>query len=78
MEPACESRQQCSAVRLLQLAAPGDRLSVICLGAHADDIEIGADATLLGMQDRGVRLDVHWRVLSGGAERERKARGLGG
>jgi LmbE family N-acetylglucosaminyl deacetylase len=44
------------------------------LGAHSDDIEIGAGATLLGMQDRGVHLDVHWCVLSGGAEREREAR----
>ncbi len=58
----------------LQLAAPGDRLSVLCLGAHSDDIEIGAGATLLSMQERGIRLDVHWCVLSGGGEREREAR----
>jgi LmbE family N-acetylglucosaminyl deacetylase len=58
----------------LLLAAPGERLSVLCLGAHSDDIEIGAGATLLGMQERGVRLNVHWCVLSGGVEREREAR----
>jgi len=58
----------------LQLAAPGDRLSVLCLGAHSDDIEIGAGGTLLSLQERGLRLDVHWCVLSGGAEREREAR----
>jgi LmbE family N-acetylglucosaminyl deacetylase len=58
----------------LQLAAPGDRLSVLCLGAHSDDIEIGAGATLLSMQERGVRLDVHWCVLSGVGEREKEAR----
>jgi LmbE family N-acetylglucosaminyl deacetylase len=58
----------------LQLATPGDRLSVLCLGAHSDDIEIGAGATLLSLQERGVRLDVHWCVLSGGVEREREAR----
>src|SRR5271163_5104405 len=61
-------------MKSLQRAAPGDRLSVLCLGAHSDDIEIGAGATLLSMQDRGVRLDVHWCVLSGGGEREREAR----
>jgi LmbE family N-acetylglucosaminyl deacetylase len=61
-------------MRALQLAAPGDRLSVLCLGAHSDDIEIGAGATLLSLLDRGVRLDVHWCVLSGGGEREREAR----
>jgi LmbE family N-acetylglucosaminyl deacetylase len=58
----------------LQFAGLGDRLSVLCLGAHSDDIEIGAGATLLSMQERGVRLDVHWCVLSGIGEREREAR----
>ena len=57
-----------------RLAAAGDRLSVLCLGAHSDDIEIGAGATLLSMQERGVRLDVHWCVLSGSGERESEAR----
>jgi LmbE family N-acetylglucosaminyl deacetylase len=61
-------------VKNLQLAAPGERLSVLCLGAHSDDIEIGAGATLLSMLARGVHLDVHWCVLSGEGEREREAR----
>jgi LmbE family N-acetylglucosaminyl deacetylase len=60
-------------MRSLQLAAPGDRLSVLCLGAHSDDIEIGAGATLLSMIDRGIRLDVYWYVLSGAGEREQEA-----
>jgi LmbE family N-acetylglucosaminyl deacetylase len=58
----------------LRLAESGDRLSVLCLGAHSDDIEIGAGATLLSLQERGIRLDVHWCVLSGGAERAVEAR----
>src|ERR1700676_2890252 len=58
----------------LQLAAAGEHLTVLCLGAHSDDIEIGAGATLLCMMDRGVRLDVHWCVLSGAGEREQEAR----
>jgi LmbE family N-acetylglucosaminyl deacetylase len=61
-------------VKGFQLAAPGERLSVLCLGAHSDDIEIGVGATLLSLVDRGVRLDIHWCVLSGGGEREREAR----
>jgi LmbE family N-acetylglucosaminyl deacetylase len=61
-------------MKSLQLAVPGDRLSVLCLGAHSDDIEIGAGATLLSMQERGIRLDVHWCVLSGGSMRESEAR----
>ena len=61
-------------MKALQLAAPGERLSVLCLGAHSDDIEIGAGATLLSLMDRGIRLDVHWCVLSGAGLREREAR----
>jgi LmbE family N-acetylglucosaminyl deacetylase len=49
-------------------------LSVLCLGAHSDDIEIGAGGTLLSWMDRGVRLDVHWCVLSGIDERGREAK----
>ena len=58
----------------LQFAGAGDRLSVLCLGAHSDDIEIGVGATLLSMIARGVRLEIHWCVLSGAGEREREAK----
>ena len=61
-------------MKALQLAPPGERLSILCLGAHSDDIEIGAGATLLSMLERGIRLDVHWCVLSGAGEREKEAR----
>src|SRR5262249_61100608 len=71
-EPA--SSGQGSVVKALQFAGNGDRLSVLCLGAHSDDIEIGAGATLLGMMDRGIRLEVHWCVLSGAGDREKEAK----
>jgi LmbE family N-acetylglucosaminyl deacetylase len=61
-------------VRALQFAGHGDRLSVLCLGAHSDDIEIGAGAALLGMMERGVRLEVNWCVLSGAGDREKEAK----
>jgi LmbE family N-acetylglucosaminyl deacetylase len=61
-------------MKALQLAGRGERLSLLCLGAHSDDIEIGAGATLLSLMARGVRLDVLWCVLSGAGEREREAR----
>ena len=35
-------------MKQLGLAASGERLSVLCIGAHSDDIEIGAGATILG------------------------------
>jgi len=63
-----------SVVRALQFAEHGGRLSVLCLGAHSDDIEIGAGGTLLGMMDRGVRVDVHWCVLSGAGDRGKEAK----
>jgi LmbE family N-acetylglucosaminyl deacetylase len=47
---------------------------VLCLGAHSDDIEIGAGGTLLSWMDQGIRLDVRWCVLSGAGEREREAK----
>ena len=53
----------------LRIAGRGDRLSVLCLGAHSDDIEIGAGGTLLSWLEQGIRLDVHWCVLSGIDER---------
>lgn len=58
----------------LHWIGPHERLSVLCLGAHSDDIEIGAGATLLGMIERGVQLEVHWCVLSADAERHDEAR----
>jgi LmbE family N-acetylglucosaminyl deacetylase len=51
-------------MRPLGLAAPGERLSVLCLGAHSDDIEIGVGGTILGWIASGARLDVHWCVMS--------------
>jgi LmbE family N-acetylglucosaminyl deacetylase len=50
-------------MKYLGLAPPGERLSVLCIGAHSDDIEIGAGATILGWIDRGIRLDAHGAVL---------------
>jgi LmbE family N-acetylglucosaminyl deacetylase len=57
-----------------QLATAGQRLSVLCLGAHSDDIEIGIGGTLLSLVQKGVLLDVQWYVLSGPEDREREAR----
>jgi LmbE family N-acetylglucosaminyl deacetylase len=61
-------------MKALNFVSPGDRLSVLCLGAHPDDIEIGAGATLLSMMDRGIRLEVVWVVLSAAGEREIEAK----
>ena len=61
-------------MKLVELAGSGERLSVLCIGAHSDDIEIGAGATILGWIGRGVRLDVHWAVFSAYGPRADEAR----
>src|SRR5262249_25912332 len=61
-------------MKLVELAGSGERLSVLCIGAHSDDIEIGAGATILGWIARGVRLSVHWAVLSARGPRANEAR----
>ena len=53
---------------------PGQHLSVLCLGAHSDDIEIGAGGTLLGWIAAGVHVDVHWCVLSAAGPRAAEAK----
>jgi LmbE family N-acetylglucosaminyl deacetylase len=62
--PTLAKHQEQGGMRRLELAGPGERLSVLCLGAHSDDIEMGAGATILGWIAGGVRLEVHWAVLS--------------
>jgi LmbE family N-acetylglucosaminyl deacetylase len=51
-------------MRPLALVKRGESVSVLCLGAHSDDIEIGAGGTILSWIASGVRLHVHWCVLS--------------
>ena len=61
-------------MKQVRLAAPGERLSILCIGAHSDDIEIGAGAAIMGLIDRGVLLRVHWAVLSATGHRAEEAR----
>jgi LmbE family N-acetylglucosaminyl deacetylase len=61
-------------MRALELARPNQPLSVLCLGAHSDDIEIGAGGTLLAWIASGVRLEVDWCVLSAAGRRAAEAK----
>ncbi|WFP75885.1 PIG-L deacetylase family protein [Mesorhizobium sp. WSM4906] len=58
----------------LGLARRGEEVSILCLGAHSDDIEIGAGGTILSLIASGVKLNVHWCVLSAGGQRSAEAR----
>ena len=60
-------------MRALDLVRAGEKLQILCLGAHADDIEIGAGGTLLTWAESGAELDVHWCVASAVGERAGEA-----
>jgi LmbE family N-acetylglucosaminyl deacetylase len=49
---------------VLLAAGHEGRLKILCLGAHADDIEIGTGGTILGLIEAGVAVEVFWAVLS--------------
>ena len=61
----------------LQLAKPGERLSVLCLGAHSDDIEIGAGGVVLELAEKRSDLEVWWVVFSAPGERAAEAQASG-
>jgi LmbE family N-acetylglucosaminyl deacetylase len=48
--------------------------TVLCLGAHCDDIEIGCGGTLIELRQRHPQLRFVWTVFSGDAVRERETR----
>jgi len=58
----------------LDEAASDGQLTILALGAHADDIEIGCGGTILRLAELAPAAHVHWVVLSGGAERAAEAR----
>jgi LmbE family N-acetylglucosaminyl deacetylase len=61
-------------------AADGRACSILAVGAHADDVEIGAGATIMQLIAAYPDAQVHWVVFSGagerGAEAEESAREL--
>lgn len=57
----------------LRLTPNEGRLSVLCLGAHADDIEIGAGGLLMRLAGEHADMLVTWVVLSADGERAREA-----
>ncbi len=49
-------------------------LTILCLGAHSDDIEIGCGGTLLHLRQGGAKLKFHWVVFSAAGKRGEEAR----
>lgn len=54
--------------------APDRPLRLICLGAHADDVEIGAGGAVLRLLAERPHVEVLWVVLSADGERADEAR----
>lgn len=55
-------------------AAQREPLSLLTIGAHPDDIEIGAGGTLLSLAESYPGLRVHYIVLTGTQDRQAEAR----
>jgi LmbE family N-acetylglucosaminyl deacetylase len=58
----------------LVLSPERQQLKLLCLGAHADDIEIGCGGTVLRLAAEMPDLIVRWIVFSGAGLREAEAR----
>ena len=56
----------------LKFASDGP-LSLLFLGAHCDDIEIGCGGTILELVKNRRDASIRWVVLSGNDEREKEA-----
>ena len=58
----------------LERPAAGGRLTLLCIGAHPDDIEIGCGGAVLTLLERHPGSRVLWTVFSGTPERAEEAR----
>lgn len=50
------------------------KLNILCLGAHSDDVEIGAGGTMLRLLDEYPGSNVYWMVFAAPGGREDEAR----
>jgi LmbE family N-acetylglucosaminyl deacetylase len=57
---------------MLRFTLPAVR-RILALGAHSDDIEIGAGGTLLSLIEEYPELEIHWAVFSAPGMREKEA-----
>jgi LmbE family N-acetylglucosaminyl deacetylase len=58
---------------MIELPLPPGPRTVLCLGAHCDDIEIGAGGTLLQLLSQRRDLSVHWVVFGSNEARRKEA-----
>lgn len=53
--------------------ATDEEFSILCLGAHCDDIEIGCGGTILRLLNEFKRVNISWIIFSGNTERASEA-----
>ena len=58
----------------LAFSGLGNAATVLCIGAHCDDIEIGCGATLIRLARENPGLTVVWAVFAGDHSREQESR----
>ena len=61
---------------MLHLSLDGARngdFTILCLGSHCDDIEIGCGGTMLMLGERNPHIQFHWVVFSGNDVRKKEA-----
>jgi LmbE family N-acetylglucosaminyl deacetylase len=61
-------------ISLAMRAGSSNPLTILCLGAHSDDIEIGCGGTVLHMAEQYPEAIFHWVVFSATGPREAEAR----
>ena len=57
----------------LSFAADREHLSLLCIGAHCDDIEIGLGGAMLSLLQSDMKVTVHWCVCSAKGMRANEA-----
>ncbi|WP_353476707.1 PIG-L family deacetylase (plasmid) [Salipiger sp. H15] len=58
----------------IALSERSEKLDLLCIGAHSDDIEIGAGGFILSLLQSGFPVNVQWCVLSASGPRAEEAR----
>ena len=53
--------------------SPKNVKTILCIGCHSDDIEIGCGGTILRLLDENEKVNVYWLVLGANETREKEA-----